>query len=76
MMYSKGLKLFYNKGLHLLVARPAVGMTQQQVQYFSIYNQEMVLTLLEILIVNLERVLLCKERQGRQKGWCRYIIRC
>jgi len=28
MMYSKGLRVFYNKGLHLLVSRSSVTMTQ------------------------------------------------
>lgn len=47
MMYSQGLKLFYNRGLHLLVsnARPAtvgyLALTQQS-RAFSVYNTEAV----------------------------------
>eukprot|EP00347_Sterkiella_histriomuscorum_P002720 403367065 len=38
-MMSQGLRLFQNRGLHLLLSRPAV-MAQQRVQAFSVYNYE------------------------------------
>lgn len=42
MMYSQGLRLFYNRGLHLLMTQPAVtrlAFTSQRA--FSVVNQEM-----------------------------------
>jgi hypothetical protein len=46
MIYSQGLRLFYNRGLHLLVSRHAlanVALTSQRVRCFSIVNNEMVI---------------------------------
>lgn len=45
MMYSQGLRLFQNRGLHLLLTRPAVAFTQQSTQAFSVYNFESVITI-------------------------------
>lgn len=45
MMHAQGLRLFYNRGLHLLLARSAVSgapQTSQGVQFLSLVNSEMV----------------------------------
>lgn len=44
-MYSQGLRLFYNRGLHLLVSNPAMPkmmMASQSFRTFSVLNQEQV----------------------------------
>jgi hypothetical protein len=46
MMYSQGLRLFYNRGLHLLVTKtpqiPRVVVAAQSFRSFSIFSQEQV----------------------------------
>jgi hypothetical protein len=72
MMQAQGLRLFYNRGLHLLLARPAVSgaaLTSSRAQFFSVVNSEMVF--FSILIFT-ERFLNWKKEQGWQKvfSWC------
>ena len=78
MMYSQGLRLFYNRGLHLLLAKPAVSavaLTQQRAQAFSVYNFQMVF-IFNSYFISIERILICKEVKGRQEKCCWYFIRC
>jgi hypothetical protein len=46
MMYSQGLKLFYNRGLHFLVAKPTaasrLALVAQNARCFSLTNNQIV----------------------------------
>lgn len=74
MMYSQGLRLFYSRGLHLLVSKPTIArMALTQQRAFSIYNSEVVNIICEIKIYK-ERFLHRQKEEGWQK--VRIIIRC
>ena len=67
-MYSQGLRLFQNRGLHLLLSRP-VALTTQRSQAFSIYNAESVRIHSHLMLQNYNNIIITerflKEAQGR-----------
>lgn len=64
-MHAQGLRLFYNRGLHLLLAKSAVSgaaQTSQGVQFLSLMNNEMV----KSMDLNIVEILL-KRKEGKRR---------